>query len=128
MAGVADQNPRTLTVLSWAALAGALLTTLFLAIAVMWVRSRYELDGGASSIPAYQGQSLACRYTRIMAAGFLNPVWCFALLGLGTACFWAKRTEPSVGRLRWALLLVVVQQALLLTLLFLLIFSVIRPA
>lgn len=110
------------SILSWVVLAGAVLTAVFLAACIVWVWCRTVLTA-ETFVPEYQGLSLPARYLHILSAGFLNTTWGLALAGTALVWFWAWRNGAAAKRLALAVSLIFVHQWLLLTVLFLLMFS-----
>ena len=113
---------RSLAVLSWVVLIGALLTVALLAGGIAWVWARSVLTT-ETFMPEYQRLSLVGRYFYILSAGFFNVTWGLAFVGVVLAWFLARNRGAPARRIALALSLIFVHRWLQLTLLFQLMFS-----
>jgi len=113
---------KSFSILSWVALAGALLTAGLLVAGIVWLWSRTVLTTD-TYVPEFQGLSQPARYLHFLSAGFLNATWTLAFAGVLLVWIMARGRGAPAKRLALALSLVFVDYWLLLTLVFLMAFS-----
>jgi hypothetical protein len=115
-------DPKSLLVLSWAALTGAIFTAVLLVAGIVWLWSQTVLTTD-TFFPEFQGLSQPARYLHILSAGFLNATWALAFAGVLLVWIKARSRGAPARRLALALSLVFAHYWLLLTLVFLFAFS-----